>query len=149
MLHFTVHVGPGDADGEGTQLVPEGFSWMAFFVPVLWLPLKGLWVPLVILLSLYVFLGLAELQGLISPQVNVAISLAISLLAGLEGRNWQRHRLARLGYVEAGTVAGANLLDAETRWFAQNPPVKLSAPLASPKPPASIPSLLPWPGQTA
>jgi hypothetical protein len=147
MRFYTVHVGPGDAEGQGTRLVAEGFSWMAFLVPVFWLPMKGLWVQLLILVALYVFLGLAETEGLLAPEVNLCITLAASLLAGLEGRNWQRHRLARLGFVEAGTVAGANLLDAETRWFAAKPPVSAPAPTA--KQAAPIPSLLPWPGMTA
>ena len=147
MRFYTVHVGPGDAEGQGTRLVAEGFSWMAFLVPVFWLPMKGLWVQLLILVALYVFLGLAETEGLLAPEVNLCITLAASLLAGLEGRNWQRHRLARLSFVEAGTVAGANLLDAETRWFAARPSV--SAPIPTAKQAAPIPSLLPWPGMTA
>ena len=154
MRFYTVHVGPGDAEGQGTRLVPEGFSWTAFLFPIFWLPIKGLWVPLLILVAVYVFLGLAETEGLLAGHVNFAITLAASWLVGLEGRNWQRHHLSRSGFVEAGIVAGANLLDAETRWFAPRPPV--SAPSITPAPKqvapkqvAAIPSLLPWPGQTA
>jgi hypothetical protein len=149
MRFYTVHVGPGDAEGQGTELVPEGFSWMAFLFPIFWLPLKGLWVQLAIMVALYVFLGFAETEGLLAPEVTLCITLAASLLAGLEGRNWQRHRLARLGFAEAGIVAGANLLDAETRWFATKPPVSAPAIKQASKQAAPIPSLLPWPGQTA
>jgi hypothetical protein len=145
MRFYTVHVGPGEAEGPGTQLVPEGFSCMAFLVPIFWLPMKGLWMQLVILFALYVLLGLAETEGLLTPQATFAITLAASLLAGLEGRNWQRHRLARRGFAEVGIVAGANLLAAETRWFATKAPVKAPAS----KQAVAIPSLLPWPGQTA
>ena len=149
MRFYTVHVGPGDAEGQGTELLTEGFSWMAFLFPLFWLPMKGLWVQLAILVALYVFLGLAETKGLLAPEVTLFITLAASLLAGLEGRNWQRHRLARLGFAEEGIVAGANLLDAETRWFSTKPPASARAIKPAPKQVAPIPSLLPWPGQTA
>lgn len=139
MRFYTVHVGPGEPSADGTRLVPEGFSWMAFWLPVFWLPIKGLWVPFVILVSLYIVLGVGEAQGILTPEAGFAATMATSLLAGLESHNWQRHRLARLGYAEAGIVGGANLLDAETRWFVGNAPAK-------PAKPAAIPSLLPWPG---
>ncbi|MDP4823426.1 MAG: DUF2628 domain-containing protein [Aestuariivirgaceae bacterium] len=142
MRFFTVHVGPGEPSADGTRLVPEGFSWMAFMLPVLWLPIKGLWVPFVILVSLFIGLGVAETQGVLTPEAGFAATMAANLFTGLEGRNWQRHRLARLGFQEAGVVAGANLLDAETRWF-------VGKASAKPVKPAAIPSLLPWPGTAA
>lgn len=141
MRFFTVHEGPGEASADGTHLVPEGFSWLAFLLPMIWLPLKALWIQAFILVSFYILI--VSLGDALLPEAATALFLAASLLTGLEGRNWQRHRLSLLGFKEAGIVGGADLLDAETRWFARRPPA------SPPKAAAAIPSLLPWPGQTA
>ena len=59
MKIFTAHR-PPQASQEEAVFIKEGFSWPAFFFPVIWLVLKRLWLPLIIyLLALALICALA------------------------------------------------------------------------------------------
>src|SRR5215213_493917 len=49
MKIFTAHR-PPQASLEEAVFIKEGFSWPAFFFPVIWLVLKRLWLPLILYL---------------------------------------------------------------------------------------------------
>ena len=148
MRIYTVHEGPGTLAEEGTRFVRDGFVWPGFLFTLFWLVAKRLWWPLAGMLALTFLVGVAQSLGL-PPAGAFALDMAIALLIGLEGRNWERARLARRGFRECGVVAGADLDEAEARWFASVPqkPAAPTEPVLRAEP-VPGPSLLAWPGGT-
>ena len=148
MRIYTVHEGPGPLAEKGTRFVREGFVWPGFLFTLFWLAGKRLWWPLAGMLAVTIMIGVAQSFGL-PPTGALALDMAIAILIGLEGRNWERARLARAGFRECGVVAGATLAEAEARWFARaprQPAAKVEEVLRVE--PVPGPSLLPWPGGT-
>src|SRR6185503_16111740 len=92
MKIFTAHR-PPQASQEEAVFIKEGFSWPAFFFPVIWLVLKRLWFSLIIYL------------------------LALNLLLGMEGNERRRRALARRGFIEEGPFVGEDLQEAELKYF--------------------------------
>jgi hypothetical protein len=103
--------------GEDVVLVKEGFSWPAFFVPLIWLIYKRMW----IVLAFYVAAtaGLMVLaQSIIMPESAVFVAtLVLNLILGLEGNDLYRWTLGRRRYREQAVVVGRNLVTAEQRYF--------------------------------
>ncbi|MGF7158606.1 hypothetical protein FHS85_000216 [Rhodoligotrophos appendicifer] len=160
MKTFTVHHRERNpeailADPDGLEVVKEGFSWPAFFIPLLWLIYKRMW--LVLVLFLVVNAALAVI-GVLWPMPGAAetfVALAVNLFMGLQGNDLRRWTLARRGKAEVGVVMGDDLLAAEHRFFsllasglsAVTPPVSRVAPPL----PGIVPvqySILPEPGRT-
>ncbi|GLS29796.1 Protein of unknown function [Mesorhizobium albiziae] len=103
----------GDADD--AVFVRDGFAWLAFFVPVLWLLWHRLWIEAAFALAVTV--GLTALGnvagfGLASP----LLSLLVSLYMGLEGAALRIAALRRRGWHEFGVVDADSLDAAETRY---------------------------------
>jgi hypothetical protein len=133
---YSVHSRTADplADAGKVRFVKEGFSWWGFFVPLIWLVIKGMWLVLVIAIAAQILLlALAEQAGWGETTATIA-GFAINLIIGFEGFNLYRWTLKRRGYHEAGLTSGDNLDDAEFRYFAS---------LAAPPKPESAPPILP------
>ena len=84
----------------------EGFSWIAFLVPILWLLYYRMWVEFVLLALVYVALQLAfgtEAQG--QALVGWA-SLAIAVLFAFEANDLRAASLERRGYRLVGVASG-------------------------------------------
>jgi hypothetical protein len=97
--------------------VKEGFSWPAFFVPILWLLYYRMWVEFVLLALVYVALQLAfgtEAQG--QTLVSWA-SLAIAVLFAFEANDLRAASLERRGYRLAGVASGRDRTEAERSFF--------------------------------
>lgn len=96
-LHaYTLHTG---ADRTPPLLLREGFSWAAFAFAPFWLLRHGLW------LALLAYLVLAAALIGFAPDSFRGLGLVgLHLLAGFEGRDLLRLRLARLGRPERGVV---------------------------------------------
>jgi hypothetical protein len=118
MRLYTVHAEaarpPGiegwpEPKGRPPVLVREGFSLGAFLFGPFWLAWRRLWLWALGMLVLVVAVALLLPDGISGPAV-----LALHLIAGFEGRELQRARLARLGLPMQGVVAA---LDLDTAWF--------------------------------
>lgn len=93
---YTLHTG---ADRAPLLLLREGFSWAAFVFAPFWALRHGLW-----LAALgYVVLA-AALIALAPDAVRGLGLIGLHILAGYEGRDLLRWRLARLGRPESGVV---------------------------------------------
>ncbi|MGI9463025.1 MAG: DUF2628 domain-containing protein [Aestuariivirgaceae bacterium] len=98
-------------------LVREGFSWPAFFVPFFWLIYKRMWIVLAVYLAIEIALtSLAAIFGL-PDGVMFVCSLTLSLIVGFEGNNLHRWTLERNRFRQQAIVAGADLAEAEHRFF--------------------------------
>jgi hypothetical protein len=108
--------GGGGGDADDAVFVRDGFAYLGFFVPVVWLLWHRLWIEAA--LALAVTVGLTALGnvagvGLASP----LLSLLVSLYMGLEGAALRIAALRRRGWHEFGVVDADSLDAAETRFF--------------------------------
>src|SRR4029079_7708243 len=116
MKIFTAHRPPHISQEEAV-FIKEGFSWPAFFFPVIWLVLKRLWLPLILyLLALALVFALAARLSLSLTFVFLAV-LGINLLLGMEGNERRRRAMARRGFIEEGPFVGKDVQEAELRYF--------------------------------
>ncbi len=104
------------AAGKDAVLVRDGFVWLGFLVPFLWLLWHRLWLEAVIVLALAIGLGiLSEVDSFI--YVTPLLSLLVSFYVGLEGPALRLARMRRRGWREAGVVEADNRSDAELRYL--------------------------------
>jgi hypothetical protein len=120
MRLYTVYLPRAGVAGpalDDAVFVRDGFHVWAFLFGVLWCLWRGLWLPALALVVLRCLVfGLGYLLGL-SPTAQVLAQLVISLFVGIEAPDLRRWALRRRGHAEAGTVAAADLADAERRFF--------------------------------
>lgn len=122
MKVYTVHhrqeaTGSLTGLGEDAVLVKDGFSWPAFFVPLIWLVYKRMWIVLAFCLAATAGLTLLG-QSAVVPETALFVgSFALNLILGLEGNDLYRWTLARRRYHEQAVVLGSNLVTAEQRYF--------------------------------
>lgn len=117
MKHYTVH-GRNDGDPDDVRFVKDGFNWPAFFVPAVWLIVKGQWLWLVLYLLALALIGAVVGAGGLSGNVSALLVTGLSLLMGLEANDIYRRSLARRGFAFLGPAAGADLEAAELQFFA-------------------------------
>jgi len=98
MTSYLVLASPGaEAPDERSVVVNDGFAVWAFLAPVIWLLFNRMWLEAVAaVLVLSVAALLAADAGL--AVVGMAVSLALSLITALEGRNWRVSALQRRGW---------------------------------------------------
>ncbi len=134
----------GGADPEGTVLVRDGFAFLAFFLPVVWLLWHRLWIEALIAFAITV--GLAALGNTTGFAVaGPLLSLLVSLYAGLEGAALRVAALRRRGWSEAGVVEADSKDDAETRWFFEKEALADGDPHRIVTPPVTAPHRTPQP----
>ncbi|BCP55807.1 hypothetical protein K32_44240 [Kaistia sp. 32K] len=160
MTIYTVHAPPVSATGgldEADRMifVKDGFSWPAFFLPVLWMLYRRMWV----VLAVYaLYLVAIELSGrYLGAPTAAALGLLGALFLGLEGSSLLRWTLSRRRFTEAGVAEGRSRAEAEIRFFhrfaAASPVVPEAVPAtariaraAQPNASADIVGLFPTPG---
>jgi len=156
MAVFTVHApeggdpaAPGNA--ERVVFVKEGFSLLAFLLPLVWLLWQRAWLALLIYLAgLALVTGAAWGLGTPPPFAALANTL-YSLLFGLEAAAIRQWTLARRGFRQVASVLAANKEEAElkffTAWRPQRPSFTATAAVLPPAPPPPVVGLFPEPGQ--
>lgn len=107
--------GAADRNRDEAQFIRDGFAFVAFFIPVVWLLWHRLWVEAALVLVATVgFAVLGQVTGFIGPPL---LSLLFSLFFGLEGSALRMMALERRGWRHAGVVEADSSEDAETRYF--------------------------------
>lgn len=112
MKSWTVHLKP---DREPV-LLREGWSWGAFLFGPFWLLFQRAWVPAALWLALTVVL-----PALAPAPARPVVGFALSVLAGLLGRDLVRWSLPRRGYELAHVLAARDEEGALARLFAARP----------------------------
>ncbi|MCY0092833.1 DUF2628 domain-containing protein [Hoeflea ulvae] len=98
MTAYLVLASPGaEAPDERSEVIADSFAPWAFLAPVIWLLFNRLWLEAV---AAFLVVALATVLAVDYGQVLVAmaISLALSLITALEGRNWRASALQRRGW---------------------------------------------------
>ncbi len=121
--------------------VRDGFYFSAFVVAVLWMLWHRMW--LVLLIYIVVALGLdygMYYAGIDATAISL-VQLFLVLLIGIEAATLRRFTLKRRGWKNIAVVSGANLEDAERRffsgWVRSAPGKSAGSTAASPEPSVS------------
>ena len=105
---------------ERAVLVRDGFAFLAFLAPPIWLAWHRLWIAAALAIAMSVGLtALGETAGL--GLSSTALSLLVSIYVGLEGPALRIDALRRRGWREWGVVDASNLSEAEIRYLAGEP----------------------------
>jgi len=115
---------------EHARFVRDGFSWLAFFVPLIWLLVHRVWRWLLVILAFDVALMVLGSRLGLSPVTLTLVSLLEMVFVGLEARHWYGLALERRGFELADVVQADTLEEAEYRFFnrfASEPPASSPA----------------------
>ncbi len=118
MRTYSVHIKPADASEDGDAvLLREGFSWLAFLVPIPWALWHGMWLTTIVLVIVAAIVGAVVAWLAFDPAGQIAVAVGYGLVAGLSAPDWRRRSLTRRGYVERGVVVGRDRAAAEFRFL--------------------------------
>jgi hypothetical protein len=155
MASYVAMQPPGSSDIRiRTVFVRDGFSWIAFLFPPVWLLWHRLFVETLLYLAAAVVLAtLVEVLDL--QPLSAAITLLLSLYVGLEGPALRMGSLSRRGWRQAGVVDAASRDDAEVRFFggpgalaaAEPLPRPVTSPVLRPSRPGPALGLFDYPGK--
>ncbi|PAQ08072.1 DUF2628 domain-containing protein [Mesorhizobium temperatum] len=116
MAIYVVMEPPGRGEKpDTTAFVRDGFSWLGFLVPPLWLLLHRLWIEAALAFVAMALLSMLA-EGLNFGLAGPLLSLLVSLYVGLEGQALRIAALRRRGWHEWGVVAAGRIDDADTRY---------------------------------
>jgi hypothetical protein len=131
---------------ERAVLVRDGFAFLAFLVPPLWLLWHRLWIEAGLAFAASVALtALGETAGL--GFAGAVLSLLVSIFVGLEGQTLRVNAMRRRGWREWGVVEAGDLAEAEIRYLAGEEPDETI--VKAPQPTAAAPTARPIPAGPA
>jgi hypothetical protein len=120
MAIYVVMEPPGASEDEAAEraiMVRDGFSLIAFILPLVWLFWHRLWIEgIVAFVAGVALMALGETTGF--AFAGAALSLLVSLFVALEGPALRIAALRRRGWREWGAVEGDSAAEAEIRYFA-------------------------------
>lgn len=122
MQLFSVHLRRHGLDPDrDLVLVKEGFSWPAFFVPLLFALWHRLWLMASVVGA--ALLVLAGLEHLLAPDPlsATAVSVGFSAVAGLLANDLLRRELDRRGFAFEDVVSGKDRDEALRRFLDNSP----------------------------
>jgi len=120
---YTVYEPPGDneadvaARAEKIAFIKDGFSWLALFVPVLWLIFQRMWLELIAFLVVVGCVSWAFGTGDPGRQLGGWVVIGLQLLFAFEANDLRGWALRRRGYQFAGMASGRDRYAAERSFF--------------------------------
>jgi hypothetical protein len=128
MKFYTAHR-PPHAPRDQAFFIKDGFSWLAFLFPVVWLLVKRLWLAFAFYVLAVAALAAGTSAAGLSGAPVVALFFGLHLLIGFEANDIHRRALSRRGFTSEGPFLGDDIEQAEVRYFAPSP----NAPSAVPQ----------------
>lgn len=110
--------GAGRQVSRDPVFVRDGFAFLAFLVPFIWLLWHRLWIEAALALGVSLLLGGLGEYGGAGPLASL-LSILVSIYVGLEGAALRIAALRRHGWREAAVVEADSMADAEIRYFAE------------------------------
>ncbi|MDP3898431.1 MAG: DUF2628 domain-containing protein [Mesorhizobium sp.] len=140
MASFVVMEAPAATDGDRAVVyVRDGFHFLAFLVPPLWLLWHRLWIEAALAFALMLALSaLGSVAGV--GGAAPTLSLLVSIYAGLEGSALRIAALRRRGWREFGVVDADNRDEAEIKHLYAGDMAGAPEPEFERPPPAAAPS---------
>jgi len=127
---------------ERAVLVRDGFAFLAFLVPPLWLLWHRLWIEAALAFAAGVGLtALGETAGL--GFTGAGLSLLVSIYVGLEGQALRINALRRSGLRDWGVVEASDVGEAEIRYLAGEETQDLATEAPRPTTPATTAAIRP------
>ncbi|MER8542738.1 DUF2628 domain-containing protein, partial [Mesorhizobium sp. M1334] len=122
MAIYVVMEPPGRGESVDTTFIRDGFAWLGFLVPPLWLAWHRLWVEAALA---FVAMGLLSILGerLDLETAGSLLSFLVMLFVGLEGQGLRIAALRRRGWHEWGVVEGARVTHTHLRNLLGSPAV--------------------------
>lgn len=115
-FHVLTAPEPRDVDRD-TIFVRDGFSWLPFLFPLVWLLFRRLWPIAGVAIVLYaISILLAETFEL--DALPAAFSFVLGLWVALEGGEARVRKYEKMGWKLERVIAAARLSDAEAIYFA-------------------------------
>jgi hypothetical protein len=102
-------------EGEELVFLRDGFSFLAFLFPPLWLLWHRLWVEAAVTFA--VLIAAAGIEQLGGVTVSLPVQLMVSIFVGLEGNGLRIASRRRRGWNEIAVIDAASGYDAETRYL--------------------------------
>lgn len=98
MTTYLVFARPGvPVPDEASVVIADRFAWLAFLAPVIWLLVSRLWLEAAVIGLIQAAVAMTALDvDFVVP--GLVLGFALSLLTGLEGRNWYAAALRRRGW---------------------------------------------------
>lgn len=124
MQTFTVHRKAellrldADATGHDHLFIKDGFSWIAFLIPLPWLLWNRLWLVSILYLGVIVSISLLGYMFSFPEELVMVLSLLANLMTGLEANDLRRTSLLKRGYHEVADVVADDKEHACYRYFA-------------------------------
>jgi hypothetical protein len=109
--------GRGADSADDVVFLREKFYWLALLFAPLWLLWHRLWLGFLGWLLVVILLGVAAYALGLNQQVSAVVAWLPSLVLAFEGSELRRRKLLRAGYLDGGVAVGADLDDAERRYF--------------------------------
>ncbi|MGR9170168.1 DUF2628 domain-containing protein [Rhizobium sp. KDH_Rht_773_N] len=116
MASSYVFLVPPDGQREDTRTIRDGFSWLAFLFPWIWLLAHRLWLHAIIAFALQAAGGVLTEEPGFGP-AGMALAFAVNLFVGFEGQNFRIRNLAALGWREETAIGAASIDLAEEIYF--------------------------------
>ena len=122
MKTYCIFAKPDDSAATSAVFVPDGFCWAGFALTGLWALWNRMWIVAALVIAVML------LAGLLSAELQFAVSLGLSLVLGVFASELRHWSLARRGFAEIGTSHGDTAEEAELRFYAQSSPRALRIP---------------------
>jgi hypothetical protein len=135
---YSVYEPPGNdeidvaARADKMAFVKDGFSWLAFLVPVLWLIFQRMWLELIAFLVVIAAVSWAFGTAPEARELAGWVTLALTLLLAFEANDLRGWALKRRGYRFTGMASGRDRYEAERSFFEGWLPQRRSAPSIPP-----------------
>ncbi|MBB5754093.1 DUF2628 domain-containing protein [Prosthecomicrobium pneumaticum] len=134
-----VVMAPRDTDAaDRLVFVKDGFCWPAFFLPLVWLLYRRMWI--VFLGFVLVTAGLEFAGRQLGEGISGLVAALAVLLFALEANALRRWTLSGRGWRTVGVASGRSIDEAELRFFAGlDDPAPPEVPAAPRSPLAGVP----------
>ncbi len=121
MATFLVLIPPGAASGdEKARIIRDRFSWIVFFLPVLWLLWHRAWLAAALAFAVLA-LGSAVAEHSVFGLAGLGLCLATGLLVALEGPSMVVAGLERRGWTVDAVIAADDRATAEEIYDMETP----------------------------
>lgn len=123
MRTYAVYAPNGDAPrtqagADSLVFVKEGFHWLAFLAPAVWLLCCRAWLGLAVWIAGVLAIGALDRFG-VGETADVLLSLLLGLLIGFEASWFRQLSLRRRCFRMIGAASGDSQADAERAYFAR------------------------------
>ena len=121
MTSYVVMTGRDDPTGETTRFVKDGFTTLAFALPLVWLLWKKLWLEAALYFAALGIIGAVLFWADIpnAAPLSALITFCMNLTVGLEAGAWLKRSLESEGFSEAAVLVARSERQAEEMYAAR------------------------------